>query len=81
MITPFWSICSKAPGKASAPTKTGGYVRVETIQVEQKDERDCVIRAKVTGLIQELRGRVACGDIAVLTRNNVQGRTDDPLAA
>lgn len=54
------------------PGKDGGYVRVETIPVEQKDERDCVIRAKVTGLIRELRGRFAYGDIAVLTRNNVQ---------
>ncbi|MBI3618282.1 MAG: UvrD-helicase domain-containing protein, partial [Candidatus Omnitrophica bacterium] len=54
------------------PGKDDGYVRVETIPVEQKDERDCVIRAKVTGLIRELRGRFAYGDIAVLTRNNVQ---------
>ena len=54
------------------PGKDGGYVRVEFIPVEQKDERDGVIRAKVTGLIKELRGRVAYGDIAVLTRNNVQ---------
>ena len=54
------------------PEKTGGYVRVEAIAVEQKDERDCVIRAKVSGLVRELRGRVAYGDIAILTRNNVQ---------
>ncbi len=54
------------------PGKDGGYVRVEAIPVEQKDERDGIIRAKVTGLIRELRGRAACGDIAVLTRNNVQ---------
>ncbi|MBI5150023.1 MAG: UvrD-helicase domain-containing protein [Candidatus Omnitrophica bacterium] len=71
------------------PGKDGGYVRVEAIAVDQKDERDGIIRAKVTGLIKELRGRplgeprhsartslragrVACGDIAVLTRNNVQ---------
>lgn len=54
------------------PEKDGGYVRVETIPVEQKDERDCVIRAKVTGLIRGLRDRFAYGDIAILTRNNVQ---------
>lgn len=54
------------------PGKDGGYVRVEAIPVEQKDERDGVIRSKVTGLIRELRGRAAGGDIAVLTRNNVQ---------
>ncbi|HCI44703.1 MAG TPA: hypothetical protein DE315_04130 [Candidatus Omnitrophica bacterium] len=54
------------------PGKDGGYVRVEAIAVEQKDERDGIIRSKVTGLIRELRNRVAYGDIAVLTRNNVQ---------
>ncbi len=52
--------------------KDGGYVRVETIPIEQKDERDGVIRSKMSGLIKQLRGRVAYGDIAVLTRNNTQ---------
>ena len=54
------------------PGKDGGYVRVETIAVDQKEGRDELIRAKVTGLIHELCGRRAYGDIAVLTRNNVQ---------
>ena len=54
------------------PGKDGGYVRVEAIAVDQKEERDGIICAKVTGLIRELHSRFAYGDIAILTRNNVQ---------
>lgn len=50
----------------------GGYVQVERIDVEKKEERDEVIRQKVLELMDDLKSRYSLGDIAILTRDNNQ---------
>lgn len=54
------------------PQKDGGYVYVERVALDQKQERDGIIRAKVVDLIRQLHGRFPYQDIAILTRNNTQ---------
>ncbi len=52
--------------------KDGGYVRVEYLDIDKKEERDTALREKVLGLIRELEARYRYQDIAVLTRSNAQ---------
>ncbi len=56
----------------SLEEKKGGYVSVEFIDGDHKEDRSDVIRERVVDLIGRLRRRFACADIAVLTRNNTQ---------
>lgn len=52
--------------------KDGGYVRVEYLDIDKKEERDEALREKVLDLIRELEPRYRYQDIAVLTRSNAQ---------
>ncbi len=52
--------------------KDGGYVRVEILDIDKKEERDNVLRDKVIGLVKELKARFSCGEMAILTRSNAQ---------
>ncbi len=47
-----------------------GYVHMEYIDVDKKEERDHVIREKLITLVRDLKGRFAYRDIAILTRGN-----------
>ncbi|OGX27283.1 MAG: hypothetical protein A3D10_08645 [Omnitrophica WOR_2 bacterium RIFCSPHIGHO2_02_FULL_48_11] len=47
-----------------------GYVRVEYIDIDKKEERDAVMRTKLVTLVKDLRRRFAYRDITVLTRGN-----------
>lgn len=52
------------------PENDGGYVRMEYVDIDKKEERDEVVREKLIALIRELKERFAYQDIAVLTRGN-----------
>lgn len=52
------------------PQNSEGYVRVEFIDGEKKEDAERVIREKLVNLIKDLRKRFAYRDIAVLTRGN-----------
>jgi ATP-dependent exoDNAse (exonuclease V) beta subunit len=52
--------------------KPGGYVRIEEIDIDRKEERDEIIRQKVLALIRQLCTRYSYQDIAVLTRGNLE---------
>ncbi len=48
----------------------GGFVHVEPIEADKKEERDEEVRLKTLELIQALKNRYALSEIAILTRNN-----------
>lgn len=48
----------------------GGYVYMEYIDIDKKEERDAVVREKLVALIRDLKKRFSYRDIAVLTRGN-----------
>lgn len=50
--------------------RQGGYVRVERIAGERRQDRDEVIKKRIVGIVKELHDRYAWKDIAVLTRKN-----------
>ena len=50
--------------------KKFGYVRVEHIEIDEKDEREKVLRKKLISIIGELKERFSYRDIAILTRDN-----------
>lgn len=52
------------------PGFDGGLVRVELLEGDKKEEREEVSRAKILGLVEDIRQRFVLGDIAILTRNN-----------
>ena len=52
------------------PAKNGGYVKVEYADGDKKEERNENIRLKLVGLIDDLKKRFSCRQIAVLTRDN-----------
>ncbi len=52
------------------PRKDGGYVKVEYVDITDKEERDDFIRWTLIDLLRDLRQRFALGDIAILTRGN-----------
>ncbi|MCA9408546.1 MAG: UvrD-helicase domain-containing protein [Candidatus Omnitrophica bacterium] len=54
------------------PGNTQGYVRIEFIDNDKKDEREEILREKVIDLIGQLQERFANRDIAILTRSNTQ---------
>lgn len=47
-----------------------GYVRVQTINASNIDERNDIMRKKLISLIKELKKRFSLGDIAILARKN-----------
>ena len=47
-----------------------GYVHMEYIDIDKKEERDGVIREKLIARLRDLKERFAYRDIAVLTRGN-----------
>ncbi|MBN1869164.1 MAG: UvrD-helicase domain-containing protein, partial [Candidatus Omnitrophica bacterium] len=47
-----------------------GYVHIEYIDAEKKEERESLIREKLIALVRDLKKRFAYRDIAVLTRAN-----------
>lgn len=51
---------------------TGGYIKVETIDCDNKDERNGQIKKRFFNLIDDLKKRFEYGDIAVLARDNDQ---------
>lgn len=60
-------------GKAQQAYKkehNGGYVRMEYIDGDIKEDRDRVLREKLLHLIKDLKKRFSYSDIAVLTRGN-----------
>jgi ATP-dependent helicase/nuclease subunit A len=52
------------------PGFDGGLVRVEYLDGAKKEDRDGVAREKLIALLNDLRGRFALRDIAILVRNN-----------
>ncbi len=50
--------------------RQGGYVSMEYVDMEKKEERDEAVREKLMALVKGLRGRFAYRDIAILTRGN-----------
>ncbi|MDP8212660.1 MAG: UvrD-helicase domain-containing protein [Candidatus Zapsychrus exili] len=61
-------------GSAQQEVKRGGdgYVKVEYVDIDKKEERDEVTRDKIISLVADLKKRFSYSDIAVLTRNNSQ---------
>ncbi|MFA5087859.1 MAG: UvrD-helicase domain-containing protein [Candidatus Omnitrophota bacterium] len=55
-----------------SPANEGGYVRVEYIDLDRKEEREDIIREKTIALVRNLRERFPARDIAILTRSNLQ---------
>ena len=49
-----------------------GYVRMEYVDIEKKEDRDAAIRGRLISLIKDLRQRFAFRDIAILTRGNYE---------
>lgn len=47
-----------------------GYVHLEYIDIDKKEERNVVVRKKLLALIKDLKKRCAYRDIAILTRGN-----------
>ncbi len=52
------------------PGNKNGFVKIERIDTEKKEERDEIIREKLIALIGDLKNRFAYRDIAILTRSN-----------
>ncbi len=52
------------------PENSQGYVKIEYIDGDKKENRGEIIREKVVSLIQELKSRFALKDIAILARSN-----------
>lgn len=50
--------------------KDGGYVKTEFLDYKTKEERAAALKGKVLCLIEDLRGRFALKDIALLARKN-----------
>jgi ATP-dependent exoDNAse (exonuclease V) beta subunit len=48
----------------------GGYVKIESIDIDKKEDRDLATKEKVLSLIKDLRKRFSYRDIAILTRGN-----------
>jgi ATP-dependent exoDNAse (exonuclease V) beta subunit len=59
-------------GQIPRADKSGGYVHLEEIDVDRKEERDELTRKKVIELIRKLRARYSYQDIAILTRGNFE---------
>jgi ATP-dependent exoDNAse (exonuclease V) beta subunit len=51
-------------------SKDRGYVKIEVIHGDTKDEREPTIKARMLELLDELKDRFKWGDIAILTRDN-----------
>lgn len=49
-----------------------GYVRMEYVEAENKDEQSDTIRLKLLALIDELKERFSYNQIAILTRSNTE---------
>jgi len=49
-----------------------GYVSMEYIDIDRKDERDEVVREKLISLIENLKKRFSYRDIAILSRGNYE---------
>jgi len=49
-----------------------GYVHVEHVDIDKKEDRDEYLRGRILKLINELRLRFSFRDIAILTRSNAQ---------
>ena len=47
-----------------------GYLRVERIEGDNQEERNFIVKDKLTVLIDELKSRFTFGDIAILARTN-----------
>ncbi len=54
------------------PKYKDGYVKIEYIGLDKKEDRDEEIRTKVVSLVKDLRNRFSYRDIAILTRSNQQ---------
>lgn len=54
----------------SRPGFEGGYIQIDRIEAEKKEDREELCREKILGLLAGLRGRFALSDIAILTRDN-----------
>jgi len=50
--------------------KDQGYVKVEYINIDKKEERNEAIRDRLINLVTELKNRFSLRDIAILTRSN-----------
>ncbi len=58
------------PGGRRMAGKDGGYVKIEYVDGEKKDDRDDETRERLIALIRALRERFSCRQIAILTRSN-----------
>ncbi|MCM8771050.1 MAG: UvrD-helicase domain-containing protein [Candidatus Omnitrophica bacterium] len=52
------------------PENTAGFVKVEFIDVEDKEEKEKIIKEKLISLIEDLKARFGYKNIAILTRKN-----------
>jgi len=50
--------------------KSSGYVKVELLENNNREERDIIARKKILSLIKELTKRFSYNEIAILTRSN-----------
>lgn len=56
--------------QTSQETAEGGFVHLEYLDIDRKDERDAVIREKVITLLKALQKRFKNRELAILTRSN-----------
>ncbi len=54
------------------PQNNQGYVKVEYINIDKKEERDELIRERLIDLIKDLKRRFSYRDIAILARSNFE---------
>ena len=52
------------------PEKTKGFVRIEYLEADKKEESHSILREKIIALIQDLKSRFAPQDITLLARSN-----------
>jgi len=48
----------------------GGYVKIESFNASNADERDAFMRGRIISLIRELKNRFSYGDLAILLKEN-----------
>ncbi len=54
------------------PENTGGYVKVEAVDIDKKEEREIRIKEGLIECLKKLKERYSLRDMAILTRSNLQ---------
>lgn len=64
------------PGKTGKPLADGGYVQIDIVAADKKDEAEAAIASRIPEMVLELLDRgYKLGDIAVLVDTNDQGES------